>query len=394
MAEEKQDRTQLSDQVGYFDIYIRFNDDMEKDYCFQIKTTTVFKDLYQIFKTLPIALRPSVFYESEPIGFKVCTSPGYLTEDGNFLFDYNATKFQRSIPSINSLVSDHVWPGQLILPIWKFNYFNFYSLISFLVTWLYTDLPDFISPTPGICLTNQATKGLSWLALYFNQAKLSNMLIEDINSPVSVMGQIIFFVVHIFKVLIIFALLYTGTFNPIKIFRISNRNIKLEITKEELVELGWTGTRKATPDEYKDYYREYKIKEHGGMIAAHKAGLFENLKNLGCLLEEGEGYNTPIDTKVTLDDLLKDVEKNSEVDEDGDEVLSDFKLSISYEYFAQLGSVFTKFIDDKEGTELNDYIKQYRRYGLLFSNDTVKNIVKRRKAIQLVKKLEADKKKD
>ena len=35
--------TETDSEVGYLDIYLRFNDDMEKDYCFQVKTTTVLK---------------------------------------------------------------------------------------------------------------------------------------------------------------------------------------------------------------------------------------------------------------------------------------------------------------------------------------------------------------
>ncbi|KAK6203628.1 glucose signaling factor 2 [Scheffersomyces amazonensis] len=392
MSSEKTERTPLSKQLEYFEVYIRFNDDMEKDYCFQIKTTKTFKDLYKIFDTLPIALRPSVFYDAKPIGWSISTSPGYLTEDGNFLFDYDANKHSKHVTDINEKVSDKVWPGQLLLPEWQFNYFNFYAFLTFLLVWLYTDLPDFISPTPGICLTNQMTRLLSKVALYFNQKKLSQMLIEDIDDPVAIAGQVIFFSIHIIKCLVIFGLLYTGAFNPIKLIRLGARNIKLEVSKEELIELGWTGTRKATPDEYREYYREYKIKEHGGMIAAHKAGVFESLKNLGCLLEDGEGYSTPIDTEVTFDDLLKEV--NTDENEDEGEILHDFKLTLSYEYFGQLDTHFAKFIEDKEGAELTEQIKLYRRYGWLFSNDVVKNIVNKRKQLTLIRKLESDKKKD
>ena len=66
-----------------------------------------------------------------------------------------------------------------------------------------------------------------------------------------------------------------------RVFRLTPRSVKLDVTKEELVKLGWTGTRKATIDEYKEYYREFKINQHGGMIQAHRAGLFNTLRNLG-----------------------------------------------------------------------------------------------------------------
>lgn len=356
-------------EVAYLDIYLRFNDDMEKDYCFQVKTTTVFKDLYQVFKTLPLSLRPSVFYHSQPIGFRKSTSPGYLTEDGNIIFDYESQD-QYVAVNDNDLINEKVWPGQLILPVWKFNEFGFYSFITFLLVWLYTDLPDFISPTPGLCLTNQLTKFLCWVAIQFGKQNLADIIIKDLYDPVSVGAQIAFFVFHVIKVLFIFGFLYTGVFNPIRLFRLRPKSVKLDITKEELIKLGWTGTRKATIDEYKEYYRDFKIKEYGGMIQAHRAGLFETLKHLGIQLESGEGYNTPM-TEENKMRTMKEIFKESKE--------PDFKVRLSYEYFAELGYVFAMNAEDKEGSELAELIKQYRRYGLLVSDVRIKSVVKSRK---------------
>lgn len=355
-----------SEATGFLDIYIRFNEDLEKDYCFQIKSSTTFEDLFKIFDTLPIALRPNIFHNTKPIGFKISTSPGYLTEDGYFLFDYEAGKMSKTVKDLSSKVSDHVWPGQLLLPIWESNDFGYYAFVSLLLVWLYTDLPDFISPTPGICLTNYASKVLSRLALAFGHVKLSHALIDDINEPVSITAQIIFFVFHTLKCLIIFGVLYTGMFNPIKFFRFGSSGVKLNITKEELIELGWTGSRKATPDDYKEYYRDYKIKEFGGMVPAHQSGLFDTLKNLGCYLGYGEGFNTPLDNKQTVQELLK---------------TEPFKLTLNYEYIAQLGLSFAAVIDGKLDAEVNEFVKQYRRYGLLHGNKIAKEVLSKRKQL-------------
>ncbi|CAI5757764.1 unnamed protein product [Candida verbasci] len=363
MSEEK--------EIAYLDVYIRFNDDQEKDYCFQVNTATKFKDLFAIFKTLPISLRPNVFYNSQPIGFKKSISPGYVTEDGNFLFDEDAMKKVEIIKSNDFLINNEVWPGQLILPIWQFNSFNFYSFISFLLVWLYTDLPDFISPTPGICLTNQITKLLAKIAIYFNQQKIAVNLLEDIENEVGLVPQSLFFVFHILKLLVIFVILWSGVFNPIKVLRLPGSIPKdINIAKEELVKLGWTGTRKATIEEYKEYYREFKINEHGGMIKAHQAGLFNTVKYLGAQLGESEGYNTPLikeNMNATIQNLI---EKANE---------PDFKLKISYNYFQELGFIFAANAENKEGSELAELIKQYRRYGLLVSNNRLKQIVKAKK---------------
>lgn len=370
---------EVDEHNEYFDIYVRFNEDMEKDYCFQIKTTTTFRDLFKIFNTLPIALRPSIFYEAKPVGFEVSTSPGYLTEDGNFIFEYDAHKQTKKIANLDDKVSQHVWPGQLILPVWVFNDFGFYSTIAALATWLYTDLPDFISPTPGICLTNTLSQLAAKVAIHFGYPNVANTLVEDIGKSIAIPGQLIFFVFHLLKIAAIFGLLYSGMFNPVKLLRFARKNIRDEITKEELIELGWTGTRKATPDEYNEYFREYKIKEHGGMIQAHRAGLFDIMKNLGCHLGPGEGYNTPIEHKGTFKELL---------DQALDEENPTFKLELNFEYFGQLGLLFTQYVDDKEGSELTDYIKQYRRYGLLYSNDNIKKIVEKRKHASVANKLD------
>lgn len=351
-------------EESFLEVYIRFNADSDKDYCFQLKLTTTFKDLLNIFNMLPLALRPSVFYNRMPLGFKVSTSPGYLTEDGNFLFDANAEKIVKSVPQ-DEEVSKHCWPGQLILPIWEFNSFGYYAFVAFLLTWLYTDLPDFISPTPGICLTNQVAHAMIWALKYFGYTNLAVKLQRDLFEESSVTAQCFYFAFHLFKCFAIFVSLYFGIFNPIKLFRLTPGSVKLKITREELLSIGWTGTAKADINDYRDYYRDYKIKEHGGMVSAHRAGLFSKLGNLGTQLGEGEGYNTPIDQKLTLKDDLEGS-----------------KLVLNYEYFTQLGLTFAMYIQDKEGQELVDCIKQYRRYGLLHANKKLKDIVAHRKLLQ------------
>jgi len=353
-----------AEDSGFLDVYIRFNDDLEKDYCFQIKLSDRFENLFKIFDTLPIALRPSIFHRARPIGFRVSTAPGYLTEDGGFLFDYAASKFYKNV-LLSDKISANIWSGQLILPVWEFNTFAFYLFLTFLLVWLYTDLPSFVSPTPGICLTNQLTKGASYAATYFGYPAIAVSLLKEIEDPGSITAQCLFFGLHLFKSLVIFVIFYGGFFNPIKLWRFGSSKIKLNITRDELIELGWTGSRKATPDEYKEYYRDYKIKEYGGMIKAHQAGLFDTLRDLGVFLKMGEGFSTPIDHKSTL----KDLEEST-------------KFTMNYEYIGLLGQYFTIYIQDKEGKELSDLIKQYRRYGLLHSNEKIQSIVQHRKALE------------
>lgn len=353
-----------TEDSGHIEGYVRFNNDLEKDYCFQFKASDTFDSLYAIFRTLPIALRPNLFYSAVPVGFKVSTAPGYLTEDGALLFSYEADhdKYTRNV-SKTDRISENIWPGQLILPVWEFNFFGFYAFLSFLLTWLYTDLPEFISPTPGICLTNQATKVLCYLITMAGYPDIAASLLADVLEPAGTVAQCLFFVFHLIKCVVIFLFIHTGAFNPIKLFRLSPNSVPSTVTKEQLIAIGWTGSRRANPDDYKDFYREYKIKEHGGMIPAHQAGVFDKLKHLGTYLGDGEGFNTPLSAKGSVKDLLD--EKND-------------KFVLSYEYFARLGEFFQNYITEND-SNVTEAIKQYRRYGILHSSDQIRKIVEKRK---------------
>lgn len=343
------------------EIYLRFNDDMEKDYCLQISSSTVFRDLLKVFDTLPIALRPNVFYDNRPVGFRVLTAPGYLTEDGALLFSYETgqAKYQKNV-ALDDKIAKHCWPGQLVLPVWEFNLFGFYAFVSALLVWLYTDLPDFVSPTPGICLTNQMSRGAAWVATRYGYDKIAEIALNDVQEPVNVGAQCVFFVFHVVKVLVIFFVVWLGMFNPRRLNRFSTAATP-EVTKDALISIGWTGSKRANADEYKDEYREYKIKEYGGMVPAHQAGLFTRMKKLGVFLGDGEGFNTPASTKNKLADMADD------------------KFVLSYEYFVKQGEFFEKYIKDKDTDDVNRAIKQFRRFGLLHSEGELAELVERRK---------------
>ncbi|OBA24421.1 hypothetical protein METBIDRAFT_37532 [Metschnikowia bicuspidata var. bicuspidata NRRL YB-4993] len=344
------------------EIYLRFNDDMEKDYCLQITSETVFRDLFKVFQTLPISLRPNLFYDPQPVLFVVLTAPGYLTEDGALLFSYETgqEKYQKRV-ALDDVVAKQCWPGQLVLPVWRFNHFGYYMFISALVVWLYTDLPDFVSPTPGICLTNQMSYLLSWAAQKYNFNHIADVFIKDLQEPVNIGAQCAFFIFHIVKVLVVFFLVWSGMFNPTRLLRLGPQK-KPVVTKETLIALGWTGSKRANADEYKDEYREYKIKEFGGMVPAHQASVFTKLKHLGVFLGDHEGFNTPVNPANKLSDM------------------SDDKFVLSYDYFVKQGEFFEEFTAGKDAEQINEAIKQFRRYGLLHSGGVIADLVQKRKA--------------
>ena len=196
-------------------------------------------------------------------------------------------------------------------------------------------------------------------------------MLKDLEDPVDVLLQCFFFGIHIVKVVVIFLFLFSGAFNPMKLFRLPG-SVKLNVSQDELVALGWTGTRKATIDEYKDFYRETKIKEYGGMVPAHQKGLFNTIRHLGVHLSQGEGYNTPL-TKEYMETTMKQLEKEAKKNP------KEFKLHLNYEWFAGLGYTFAKFADGLDTKQTADLIKQFRRYGLFYSDPVFSAIINARK---------------
>lgn len=394
-----------------FDIYIRFNDDNEKDYCFIIDTETTFQDLNEIFETLPISLRPSMLYCLKPESFQYSTAPGYLTANGNVLFTDDATnkKYMKSPASQSKKIADYCWPGQLIVPVWKFKHTFNVCLIGFLLAWLYTDLPDFISPTPGICLTNTVIKIAAWLcATWYDDVNnpISRNLIKEteINAS-SIPAQIIYFVLHILKIIITYAVIYFGAVNPygenlliLFLDKISyTSSAPPDLKAEDLMKIGWSGARKNTIHEYKDNYKKYLIDKAGGLVEASKKGLFVSLSTyLGIQLKDGEGYNTPYPSKYDSNDendyqkhalsvsslsnypqIISDNLKLIESDSTDFSIFSKkspLQFNLSFPYFDYY---FTNYLKDKDLLENEDFknhiykfngyeqIKNFRKTGAL-----------------------------
>lgn len=308
-----------------FEVYLRFNEDPDKDYGFQINKTTTFAELHRIFKTLPISLRPSIFYDTEPTRFGYLVAPGFLTADGNILFNYNLdhVRFQRFPKSQLDPILNYVWPGQLILPEWRFDHVRHLLFIGYLLAWLYLDLPDFISPTPGNCPTNLFIKALAWLAKTAtgsdNYPMIQNLLAETEVGSFSKMGQICFFVFHVLKIVVIYLCFYVGIVNPVEsgftqiitsrlqyfiMHGLFNQQDKKygDLSPELLMAIGWTGARKQTIDVYRDNYRKAVIDGNGGIVKAHQNGVLNNInKRLGVFLNRNEGFGTPLEDSSEKD---------------------------------------------------------------------------------------------
>lgn len=334
------------DPESPFEVYIRMNGDAEKDYCFTVTAGSTFEDLFKIFDVLPLLLRPSIFYHPRPVGFQVSVDPGFLTREGLLLFHGTAAEPEHLVTvQLTDAIHTKCWPGQLIVPVWEHNSFNDYLVIAFLAAWLYTDLPDAILPTPGQCLTNQVGRLALVVVRYFDETMAQEMLDES-NTLATGWLQYAFFAIHLVKCLLLYFLLYAGVFNPYRFLflgrLVQTRTVK-DLTRDELVAIGWTGLRRAILNEYREYYREYYIKLHGGIIPASKAGLFKQLTSMGVVLGKGEGFDTPIDAKP----------------EDADPR----KFVLSFDYLAKVGDEFEKQLD--AGDNEAEQVKEFRRYGLM-----------------------------
>lgn len=326
-----------------FDIYIRMNGNHDHDYCFQVTDKSTFSDLINIFTTLPVMLNQSIFYDRIPIGFKISTYPGQLTRTGGILFGVKADFDEYLIDAdLSSKIYDHVLPGQLIIPVFKSRSLLHYSVLAFLAGWLYTDLPDMISPTPGICLTKYVTIAISWiLENVMNKPDKAAKFYNEIMEPVGVIGQCIYFTFHIVKVLLFYFILWAGLFNPYSMYGGKPTGIE----KDTLVKIGWTGAKKVSSETYQDEFRKRIIAKHGGILKAYTKGFFPVMKNSVMELSPGEGYDSKSEG-------------------------GEFKLT--REILIEQQKYFAKSLEGKAAGEAYDEIKRFRQFGTFDSPSSIK----------------------
>lgn len=296
MTDTLEPRLVLEDDT--FDIYIRMKQSAEDDFCFQVSDKTTFRDLFGIFSSIPVVFSPSIFYDRLPVGFSVSHYPGLLTRTGGVLYEYEAdkSKYLTRITNLDEPVKSRCLPGQLVVPVFKKRILLHYSVLAVFLAWLYTDLPDFISPTPGICLTNYVTDAIVFLLKnLLDKPAQAEKFYNDIHEPVTVVGQCIYFAFHIFKVAMFYFILWAGLFNP---YSWSKPTLALE--REDLIRLGWTGVKRATKQGYQDALRKLMIAEFGGIMNIYKSGKLSYIKECFLTLEQGEGYDSlahPLATK-------------------------------------------------------------------------------------------------
>lgn len=298
------------DQVQ--DIFIRFNEDNEKDYAFTVRASQKVSSLYKIFEVLPLSLRPSIFYEHKPLGFAISRQPGFLTTGGALLLHERAHE-DKWIDRVSDddMIGEIAWDSQLFVPIWQENKTRRNVTILLFLIWLYTDLPDMISPTPGIQLTNQLIK-----VSYFLGNLVGVNFPEDDGSLDAPVWAWAFFAFHVLKCLTLYLVLWSGTVNPLSVNPIKASKLAAEGTKrlnqQVLQSIGWTGARRVADDVWRNEYREWVISSSGGIVSANDQGKLKELKEAGVWLEDGEGFSVrkpgfskPVTNITVSDDLTE-----------------------------------------------------------------------------------------
>ncbi|QLQ82649.1 hypothetical protein HG537_0H04120 [Torulaspora globosa] len=367
------------------EIYVRLNNDVERDFAFQIDTDdTINTKIDKSFReggegvSEFIVLRPTIFHEKQPIGYYKSMHPGYLTEGGCLIFDYDADlkEYKQRLDPEKKLM-DQLWPGQLILPEWKKSRKNIVTYVVFMLLWLYTDLPDVVSPTPGICLTNQLSRMAIPVFEHFGKHSIAEKLKEEIQVNFSgVIAQWGFFVVHILKIAFITLFFATGmvnpiSFNPTVLYKIRNLQLTDPKIKNLLRSLGWVGAKRGTYDEYQSNFYDYTIKKYGDPAKAFKAGMIRVAAAPGLRLSDGEGFQTPLDQRFSGNTFKT-------IKEEG-------KFVLSEEYYLQLENDLKKNLESCQGDigQMNNEIRRFRRFGLYEPGDELKEMVRLRKEVKV-----------
>ncbi|KAK9249411.1 glucose signaling factor 2-domain-containing protein [Lipomyces tetrasporus] len=285
---EKVEKTETSTVTGeppkkdkLIDIYVRLNGDIEKDYCFCLPRDTPIAVLHNIFDALPLVLSPTFFYHHKPGGFHLSTAPGFVTTEGALLFNH---KGKLTPVDETKLIGDVAREGQLFVPIFKHNLGRWFAVVFVLLFWLYTDLPDWVSPTPGISIFALTSK------IYEHFMPPDPEAVPP--EPTDGVVDFIFFLFHLIKTVVIFLIFFFGGYNP---YSMNPFHEGPEVTADNLRSIGWTGARRISPDEWREENRTRRIEEAGGAVKAYEKGILMGLSSAGIYLQPGEGWDTAWD---------------------------------------------------------------------------------------------------
>ncbi|ODV92100.1 hypothetical protein CANCADRAFT_82251 [Tortispora caseinolytica NRRL Y-17796] len=269
----------MTDSSRLMDIYVRLNDDFEKDYCFSVSEGERVSFIRKILHNIPQITAPSPFFYRDPLGFILDDTPGYLTANGNVLFTARVITPELAAHLIDEskTFGEVCLNGQLFLPVWKPNR-RFQILVILLsIFWIYLNIPLYISPTPKCSMAYIFNIVIGYLPAFLDMPYLPPL------------AQWVMMIVQGMICVAVYLALSIGIVNP-QSFRFVPQFIfppasnKWTVTKEDLEQIGWTGARKQTPAEWRSSYFNKKKEE----------GAFKSDEKLvdGIILGPGEGWNS------------------------------------------------------------------------------------------------------
>lgn len=343
------------------DVYIRMEDNPEKDYCFHVPADKPVSFLFKIFDLIPAKMSPGYFYFDDAETFALSVHPGYFTSEGCLLFHERAAReeFQKPI-SNDALIGDVIAEGQLIIPQWRYHYRRWLVTVLVLSVWLYLDLPEFISPTPGTA----PSIWIHWLIKDYLPGTFGSVRTEGGLFESHIM-QCLFFLFHVIKVSLFYLFLWNGAWHPTTLSPFAPYNLrsnKKPLPKpEDLSLIGWTGVRKTTPKDWIQKSLDYRKEISGGVVEAYKSGLLS--KPIGYDLKPGEGWSVLVDK--TLNDVK--VEKDL-LDAEG-------KFVVSKEYFLEVAKPLSVYVRvNRDENDKAKKLREYREFGYLDSSPTLKEL--------------------
>lgn len=341
----------------------------------------------QIFHAIPYPLSPSYFYARLPQGYKASRAPGFLTAEGTLLFgpeaenygeDGNSAKDSRWLAPLapRALIGDVVYEGQLVVPVWRRVEHRFLGVLSALGIWLYLDLPQYVTPTPGIAPMMVTS---AWLDRLFPEAAANAAAAAappaagdiDFNTHT---WQWAFFLVHVAKVVLLFLIISSGVFNPISLNPLAHRALRRSPPDvARMKKFGPTGDRKASIAEWRLEHARTAIKAAGGIGAAATAPAYlAELRSAGVVLGPGEGWATSRERF-----LLPPSEK--------DEPTTRGRFFLSVEYYRDCYNYLRPILDNANAsfTDREDELAHFRRYGPREGSKELKAYYTERKAAEL-----------
>lgn len=326
--------------------------------------------MFKIFDTINFCLSPSYFYNSYPADIKISRHPGFLTSEGGLLFLPEASneKYLDSV-SMDAKIGDVAWDGQLFVPIWSFNYRRYATVMIFLVAWLYADLPQYITPTPGIAPSLLAHAVLDSIF----PPTATEIEIAQTTPFKSVVWQWIFFLVHVVKIGFIYLIFHSGSFNPYSLNPFKRRTKRSAALDEQLLKsIGWTSACKGTIKNWRLENSRAKVKEVG-VRYAHEHNLWYKLRTAGVYLDDDEGFGVKKNMTVAEQEKLEKTK-----------IANPSKVYMSQEflklYFEPLIDVF-----DDESLEipvLAEALAEFRKYGPKKGTPELKEIYDKREKLR------------